>query len=116
MASTEIRRGDVWWVTLDPTIGSELQKRRPCLVVQRDAANANSPTTIICPLTSARNRVADIIKVSVTSSGAGLPTQSLVVCNQLRTVDRRRFGERIGSVSADEMSAVDRGLRAILDL
>jgi mRNA interferase MazF len=116
MRSPELRRGDVWWVSLDPTIGSETKKKRPCLVVQRDAANATSPTTIVCPISDSGAHRADILNVLVPAREGGLTKASLVVCNQLRAIDRRRLGGRLGRINDTTMQAVERGLRAILDL
>jgi mRNA interferase MazF len=116
MDLVEIRRGEVWWVVLDPTAGSEAKKRRPCVIVQRDSANANSPMTVICPLTDARDREIGITNILVKAGRSGLKKDSLVVCNQIRAVNRSRLGSRIGYLDADTMRAVDRGLRAILDV
>ncbi|MGA8533454.1 MAG: type II toxin-antitoxin system PemK/MazF family toxin [Candidatus Tumulicola sp.] len=116
MASTSVRRGDLWWVTLDPAVGSETKKKRPCVVVQRDAANAVSPTTIVCPLTHAKRHDRGIVNVTVFQGYSGLKKTSTVVCNQVRVVDLTRFGERIGRIDAEALGSVERGLRAILDL
>jgi mRNA interferase MazF len=112
----DVLRGDVWWVALDPTVGAEVQKKRPCLIVQRDAANLTSPTTIVCPLTHASGRRTGITNVLVHSEEAGLREDSIVVCNQVRTVDRRCLGSRIGTIKPETLHAVESGLRAILDL
>lgn len=116
MDSTEVHRGELWWVLLDPTIGSEAKKRGPCVIVQRDAANATSPMTIICPVTDARERKIGITNVRVEAGSAGLKKDSVVICNQIRSVDRVRLSTRIGRLDLDTMDAVERGLRAILDL
>jgi mRNA interferase MazF len=113
---SDVRRGDVWWVSLDATIGSETGKKRPCVIVQRDAANASSPTTIVCPMTDIRNRKANILNVFVTKGEGGLRKDSLVVCNQVRAIDRQRLAGRMGRINDETILAVDRGLRAILDL
>lgn len=116
MASSNVRRGELWWVTLDPTVGSESKKTRPCLVVQRDAANAVSPTTIVCPLTAAKDASGDVLNVIVDPGPCGLTKRSRIVCNQVRVTDLARFGKRIGRVDDITLQAVARGLRAILDL
>jgi mRNA-degrading endonuclease toxin of MazEF toxin-antitoxin module len=83
-----------WWVALDPAVGSESKKKRPCLVVRRDAANAASPTTIVCPIAAAKNSVGDILNVIV-GADSRLTKASRVVCNQIRVVDLQRFGIRL---------------------
>ncbi|MGB8520773.1 MAG: type II toxin-antitoxin system PemK/MazF family toxin [Candidatus Tumulicola sp.] len=111
-----VRRGEIWWVELDPAVGSELRKKRPCVVVQRDAANAVSPTTIICPLTSAIGKKLGPANVPLHPGEAGLKKPSLVLCNQVRVVDVRRLSARVGTIGAETLGKVERGLRAILDL
>ena len=116
MASISVRRGDIWWVNLDPAIGSKLRKTRPCLVVQRDSANAVSPTAIVCAVTDAKDSAGDVLNIVVPAGDSGLSKRSRVVCNQIRVVDLKRFGERIGRLDHATLLAVERGLRAILDL
>lgn len=109
-------RGDVVRVALDPTRGSELRKTRPCVVVQRDAANRGGRTTIVCPLTDAQDKRASLLLVPVPSGIGGTTKDSLVVCSQVRTVDQTRIVGRVGTLPAPIMDAVGVGLRAILDL
>ena len=104
-------------MALDPVSGSEQGKTRPCLIVQRDSANRASPTTIICPLTAAGKERGNLLNVLVPASEGGLRKKILVICNQLRAVDRSRIrGPKLGVVSGATMALVDEGLRAILDL
>jgi mRNA interferase MazF len=113
---TEIRRGQVWYVVLDPTVGSEQGKTRPCVVVQRDAANATSPVTIVCPITDVHGATASVIAVKVAKGEGTLKKESLVLCNQVRTVSRVRLQRMIGSLESSTMQKIGRGLGAILDL
>lgn len=116
MALPEVRRGELWWVSLGLSTGSEIRKTRPCVVMQRDAANEASPTTLVCPVTEARHRKAGIMNVLVRAGEGGLRKDSVVLCNQLRPVNRARLGDRIGKLDVETLRAVERGLRAILDL
>ena len=111
-----IARGDVLRVDLDPAVGSEMRKSRPCVVVQRNAANQTSPTVIVCPFTDARGRPGSVISVPVERGVGGLTKNSLLRCNQIRAVDKRRVTEHLGSLPPEVMKQVDAGLRAILDL
>ncbi|GAC1414185.1 MAG: type II toxin-antitoxin system PemK/MazF family toxin [Candidatus Velthaea sp.] len=111
-----IARGEVYWVNLDPTLGSELRKRRACVVVQRDVATQNSPITIVCPLTDAAGRQGNLLNVFVAAGTGGTTKDSLVVCNQVRAVDKSRIQDRLGVLPPDCMAAINRGLTAILDL
>ena len=112
-----MRRGEVWLVCLDPISGSEQGKTRPCVVVQRDAANRSSPTSIVVPVADAGNRPSDLLNVLLAMDEGALRKRSRALCNQVRAVDRRRFrGNRLGTVSPATMSLIENGLRLILDL
>lgn len=103
-------------MNLNPTIGRELQKTRPCVVVQRDSANLTSPIIIVCPLTDADGKSGNLLNVFVPAGTGGTTKDSLVVCNSVRSVDKRRIVGYDGALPADIMTEVSRGLRAILDL
>lgn len=111
------RRGQVWRVAFDPVRGSEQAKTRPAVVVQRDSANETSPTTIVCPLVDARAESGNLLNVLVQKGEGGTIKPSLVVCNQVRVVDRVRLtGNPLGTLNEPTMLLVADGLRAILDL
>jgi mRNA interferase MazF len=112
----KVSRGDVVEVVLDPTIGSEIKKSRRCVIVQRDAANRTSPILIICPLTDAGDSLGNLLNVLIPKGIGGTTKASLVVCNQIRAVDRVRIRRQYGALPTDIMLRVDKGLRAILDL
>ncbi len=117
MSEAEIVRGSVWFVAMDPVVGSGLRKTRPCVVVQTDAANRSSLLTIVCPLVSARAREGNLLNVRVAIGDGGVVKESLVQCNQVRVVDQARLrGESLGRLSDAVMAQVGEGLRVILDL
>lgn len=89
-----VRRGEVWLVALDPTIGSEIQKTRPCLVISPDELNAHLRTIVVAPMTTG-SRPAPF-RIAVRFKGK----EGLVLLDQLRTVDRKRLVKRQGAVSA----------------
>jgi mRNA interferase MazF len=109
-------RGDVIRVQLDPTRGSELRKTRPCVVVQRDAANRSGRTTIVCPLTDAAGKHPNRLFIAIDAGVGGTTKDSLVVCSQIRTIDNVRIREKLGTLPADVMERLGAGLRAVLDL
>ena len=111
-----IARGDVLHIDLDPTVGSELKKARPCVVVQRDSANQTSPIVIVCPFTDAAGRPGNALNILVPRGIAGATKDSLVRCNQIRAVDRARIAKHLGALPPALMHRVDAGLRLILDL
>lgn len=106
----------MWRVALDPAVGSEQAKTRPCVVVQRNAANRPSPITIVCPITDANGSPGSLIAVRIKKGDGGLRKDSLALCNQIRTVSKLRMRSLQGVLKAKEMDEIDRGLRAILDL
>ena len=95
-----VKRGEIWLVALDPTVGSELRKSRPCVVVSPPELNQHLRTVIVAPLTS--KGFAAPFRVPVTHAG----TKGLIVLDQIRTVDKLRLVKRLGAVSAKTLSAV----------
>ena len=110
-----IRRGQIWTANLNPNRGRELGKIRPVLVVQADwLSAAQSRTVVVLPLTSHVRRDAEPLRVTVPARG-GLRTESPVVVDQPRTLDRRRLGEGpLTELSGDEMARVEASLLAVL--
>ncbi len=109
-------RGDLIVVDLEPTIGHEIRKARPCVVVQRDAFNRYGSTTIVCPVTDAKGRAETIVEILIPATVGGATKDSLVRCDQVRTVSVERLRSRLGSVPPDVMERIDSGLRRMLDL
>ena len=87
-----VKRGEVYWVNLDPTIGSEIKKTRPALIVSPDDLNAALPRVIIAPLTSKGQALGCRPEVKF----AGKPARILL--DQLRSVDKRRLAEKMGEI------------------
>jgi mRNA interferase MazF len=105
-----IRRGDVFLVNLDPTVGSEIGKTRPVVVVQNDLANRSSPTVTIVPISSSTERVFPF-QIRIPAGEGGLSRESKALCEQIRTVGRERFTQCLGQLSAERMKEI----RAALD-
>ena len=110
-----IRRGEIYWVNLDPVIGSEIAKRRPGLVVSNDINNQAANTVTILPVTSSVDRVYPF-EVFLPKKLSGLPSDSKIKSNQIRTVDKRRFGNQMGSADQAVMALVEKSLRLHLNL
>jgi len=112
-----IARGQIVAVDLDPVVGHEQGRLRPCVVVQNDVSNRFATTTIVVPLTDARS-IPDPspIYVRVARGDGGLKKDSLVLCDQIRTVERQRFGRFFGVLSPETMRQVDRALLISLGL
>lgn len=93
-----VKRGDIWLVNLDPTVGSEIKKSRPCLVISPPELNEHLRTVIVAPMTS--KGFAAPFRIPVTHAG----TKGLVVLDQLRTVDKTRLVKKMGSVSSKTLN------------
>jgi mRNA interferase MazF len=94
-----VKRGDIWLVNLDPTVGSEIKKSRPFVVLSPSELNDHLPTVMVAPMTS--KGLGAPFRVPVTHAG----TKGLIVLDQLRTVDKLRLVKRLGAVSAKTLSA-----------
>lgn len=106
-----MRRGDVWWVALEPTIGGEIGKTRPAIIISNDRWNASSNRVQIVPVTSQTRRVYSCEAV-VTVDGR----TSKAVADQLRTIDKSRLRGQMGRVTELEMQAIEQAVRIQLDL
>jgi len=106
-----MNRGDVYWVNLDPTRGSEIRKRRPCVLVGATPINRARRTVVVVPLsTAAKSHPPLTVEVRV------LGRTAVGVCDQIRAVDKTRLMERAGVLSSEDMRAIDDGLRQVLSL
>lgn len=95
-----MKRGDIWLVNLDPTVGSEIKKSRPCVVVSPAELNDHLRTVMVAPMTS--KGFPAPFRVALTHGG----TKGLILLDQLRTVDKVRLAKKLGAVSAKTLSAV----------
>jgi mRNA interferase MazF len=110
------QRGDIYLVSFDPTVGAEIQKTRPALIIQNDIGNQYSPVTIVAAITSKFYLPPYPTEVVMESLDSGLNQRSAVALNQIRSVDRQRLIKRIGRASADVMGRVDRAIQISLGL
>lgn len=111
-----VRRGDIWVVNLDPTIGHEIKKSRPAVIIQNDLGNKYSPITIVAPVTSQNTEKIYPIEVLLTKQNARLQKESKVLLNQIRAIDKRRLVKRVGMLSDDAQEQVNEALRISLGL
>jgi len=113
-----VTRGEVYWVNLQPRSGSEQHGRRPVIIVSHDGFNRTGSwsSIIVVPIsTSARQRRRGPTAIPLPSAQS-VQKGSTALCHQVTTVDRSKFGERIGLLSEEAMQAVNAGLAAALDL
>jgi mRNA interferase MazF len=109
-------RGEVYLVNFDPTIGAEIQKTRPALIVQNDIANRHSPITIVAAITSQFSEPLYPTEVLIQPPEGGLTITSVVLLNQLRSIDKRRLIRRLGVLTPATMARVDRAILISLGL
>ena len=105
-----VKRGDIYYADLSPVVGSEQGGIRPVLIVQNDLGNRYSPTVIAAAITSQKDKSRLPTHISVRSHDCGLSRDSVVLLEQVRTIDKRRLKERMGKLDDRSMSRVDRAL------
>ena len=113
---TMIMRGDLFSACLDPVVGSEQGGVRPVLVVQNDVGNRYSPTVIVLAVTGQLNKTHLPTHVPVPGGTTGLLRDSMVLAEQIRTLDKRRLREKIGSLEPAVMEQVTNAMRISLGL
>lgn len=106
----EIKRGDIFYADLSPVIGSEQGGVRPVLIVQNDIGNKYSPTVIAAAITSQETKNTLPTHINLTSSGSGLAKNSVVLLEQIRTLDKKRLKEKRGNAGEQAMNKVNHAL------
>lgn len=105
------RRGEVYVVNFDPSIGSEIQKRRPAVILQNNIGNRYGATTIVAAISSQFDTRLYPTEVYIEPHEGGLEKPCVVLLNQVRTVDKRRLTKRLGMLSTEKMRKVDQALQ-----
>ncbi|HHZ17162.1 MAG TPA: type II toxin-antitoxin system PemK/MazF family toxin [Peptococcaceae bacterium] len=111
-----VKRGDIFYAELNPVIGSEQGGTRPVLVIQNDIGNQYSPTTIVAAITSQLEKAKLPTHVELTRKASGLEKNSVVLLEQIRTIDKQRLKQKVSSLDEDLMEKVDDALRISLAL
>ena len=112
----EVRRGEIWIVNLDPTLGHKIKKSRPAVIIQNDIGNKYSPVTIVAPVTSQGLEKVYPIEVLLTKENSGINTESKVLLNQIRTIDKQSLVSKIGRVREETLSKIEEALKISLGL
>ncbi|GAV26478.1 mRNA interferase PemK [Carboxydothermus islandicus] len=112
----EIRRGDIFYANLSPVIGSEQGGTRPVLILQNDIGNLYSPTTIIAAITSQINKAKLPTHVEISAEESGLEKDSVILLEQIRTIDKSRLKEKVSSLNKELMRKVNQALEISLGL
>ncbi|MCA2716685.1 MULTISPECIES: type II toxin-antitoxin system PemK/MazF family toxin [Microcystis] len=109
-------KGDIYLVNFDPTVGSEIQKTRPALIIQNDLANRYSPIVIVAGITSKFQDPLYPTEVLIKASSRGLKNDSVVLLNQIRSTDKQRLIRKIGDIYTEERQQIDRAIQISLGL
>ena len=105
-----VRRGDIYYADLSPVVGSEQGGVRPVLIVQNDVGNKFSPTVIAGAITSQRDKTNLPTHIEVDARDCGLAKDSIVLLEQVRTIDKRRLREKMGALDDGSMGKVNEAL------
>lgn len=111
-----VRRGDIFYADLSPVVGSEQGGIRPVLIVQNDIGNKFSPTVIAAAITSQRFKTNLPTHIRVNADGSGLAKDSIILLEQVRTLDKQRLKEKMGNLPDADMTRVDRALSVSLGI
>lgn len=102
-----VRRGDIYYADLSPVVGSEQGGMRPVLIVQNDTGNKHSPTVIAAAITSQVGKARLPTHIELAGTSCGLSRDSVILLEQIRTIDKSRLRERMGRLDEPLMNAVD---------
>ncbi len=105
-----VKRGDIYYADLSPVVGSEQGGVRPVLIVQNDIGNKFSPTVIAAAITSRQDKNNLPTHIEVNARDCGLAKDSVVLLEQVRTIDKKRLREKMGTLGGDEMGKVNQAL------
>jgi mRNA interferase MazF len=108
--SVQVKRGDIYYADLSPVVGSEQGGIRPVLIVQNDVGNKYSPTVIAAAVTSQLNKSKLPTHIELDAVKYGLPKNSVILTEQIRTIDKRRLKEKIGHIDEELMNMVNDAL------
>ncbi len=111
-----VKRGDIYYADLSPVIGSEQGGVRPVLIVQNDVGNRFSPTVIAAAITSQRFKTEMPTHIQVNAHGCGLTKDSIILLEQVRTLDKKRLKEKMGNLDERDMHRVNHALSVSLGI
>mgnify|MGYP001126886615 CR=1 FL=1 len=106
----EIKRGDIYYADLSPVVGSEQGGTRPVLIVQNNVGNKYSPTVIVSAITSQLSKAKIPTHIELPANIYNLPKDSVILCEQIRTIDKRRLGQKVTSLDEQKIKEVNKAL------
>ena len=111
-----VKRGEIYYADLSPVVGSEQGGIRPVLIVQNDIGNRHSPTVIAAAITSRRDKAKLPTHIDVQASSCGLTKDSVVLLEQVRTIDKRRLKEKMGTLPTSDMTKINNAITISMGL
>lgn len=111
-----IKRGEIYYADLSPVVGSEQGGIRPVLIVQNDVGNKYSPTVIAAAITSQQDKTKLPTHINLSGENCGLSKDSIVLLEQMRTIDKKRLKEKMGTLDSGKMNMVDKAISVSLGL
>ncbi len=111
-----IRRGDIYYADLSPVVGSEQGGLRPVLIIQNDVGNRHSPTVIAAAITSRMGKNKLPTHIDVSGTDVGLAKDSVILLEQVRTIDKRRLKEKMGHLDDETMRGVNSAIQVSFGL
>ena len=105
-----VKRGDIFYADLSPVVGSEQGGMRPVLIVQNDTGNKHSPTVIAAAITSQTGKARLPTHIELNAQSVGLSRDSVILLEQIRTIDKSRLRERMGKLDENTMTKVDNAI------
>ena len=109
-----VKKFNVYTADLNPRFGTEPGKTRPVVVIQTNLLNQDHPSTIICPITTKVNRAAKILRVHLKEKEAGLAKASDILVDQIRSIDNKRFQDRLGELSEENKQRLLKNLQILI--
>ncbi|BDA69888.1 putative PemK-like protein [Rivularia sp. IAM M-261] len=110
------KRGEIYLVSFDPTVGAEIQKTRPALVLQNNVSNEYSPITIVAAISSKFNETLYPTEVLIQPPEGGMTVNSVVLLNQIRSIDKQRLVRKLGELTFASMERVNESIQVSLGL
>jgi mRNA interferase MazF len=112
----KVSRGDIFWANLDPTIGSEISKTRPVLILSNDISNEFSSTVTILPITTFKKGTIYPFEIFLSSNESNLKEDSKIKANQIRTIDKTRLIDKTGALTSDKIKEVEKAVLLHLNI
>ena len=113
---SNVKRGDIFYADLSPVVGSEQGGMRPVLIVQNDTGNKHSPTVIAAAITSQTGKAKLPTHIELSGPSVGLTKDSVILLEQIRTIDKSRLREKMGRLDGETMSKVDNAIAVSMGL